>query len=466
MAFIPLDRASREPLTRQIYLRVRELILSGALSAGAEMESTRATARELGVSRNVVMNAFDQLIAEGFLRTRIGAGTFVAPDAALGRSRAPGMSPVRSAGFRPLRTDRLDFRSGLPDLSSFPVAAWQRLGRAVWNGLTPLDLSYGQPEGRRELRSAIADYIAAQRGVRCHPDQILVTAGTTQAVGIVARLMREKNRNACILEDPLTVDIRRIIQGYGVDVVPVPVDGQGMDTGRLPGSARPRFIYVTPSHQFPIGGTMPIQRRIRLLEYARSRGAYVVEDDYDSEFRYDSPPVSSIQGLDPGRVAYIGTFSKTLCPAMRIGYAVLPPELVARGRELKWFSDLHNASVDQLILARFISEGHFLRYVHAMKKIYRARRAVLERALRARFGDSVEVLGSPAGLHLSARFPGVRFTAGLVKAAEAAGVIIYPVKEHALRGGKWEDTLIFGYGMLTPDGLEDGIKRLGRCLRG
>jgi GntR family transcriptional regulator/MocR family aminotransferase len=464
MPFIPIDRLSREPITRQIYLRVRDLILAGALSSGAPLSSTRRTAKELGVSRNVVMNAFDQLLAEGYLRTEMGAGTFVASDAAFMPIEPPRLPAIRSVGYRQPRPDRIDFRSGLPELSRFPVGAWLRLSRAVWNGLTPLDLSYGQPEGRAELRSEIGRYIGAHRGVRCHADQIIVTTGTTQAIGIVTRLLTRTPGTACILEDPITADLRRIIGGLGARIVPVPVDGQGIQTRRLPAGVRPRFIYVTPSHQFPIGGTMPIQRRIQLVEYARSRGAYVMEDDYDSEFRYDAPPISSIQGLDPGRVVYVGTFSKTLCPALRIGYAVLPPELVERGRQLKWFSDLHNASVDQIVLARFIRDGHLERYVHALKKVYRVRRAVLVRCLRSRFGDAAEVLGSPAGLHLSARFPGLRFTRDLVERIDAAGVRVYPVEEHALRKGRWTDTLIFGYGMLTPQRIAEGVEKLGGCL--
>jgi len=465
MPFVPLDRESAEPLTRQIYLSLRDLILRGDLESGAALGSTRRLARDLGVSRNVVMNAFDQLLAEGYLLARVGSGTYVASDAAFAPARLPAPSPVRGTTHRQLRPDRIDFRSGLPELSRFPVTAWQRLSREVWNGLTPADLSYGNPEGRAELRLEIARYLGAHRGVRCHPDQILVTAGTTQAIGIVTRLFMRGSSCACILEDPITADLRKIIGGLGARIVPVAVDGRGLDTGRLPAGARPRFIYVTPSHQFPIGGTMPIQRRIRLLEYARSRGAFMVEDDYDSEFRYDAPPVSSIQGLDPRRVVYIGTFSKTLCPALRIGYAVLPPELVTRGRELKWFSDLHNASVDQIVLARFLRDGHFLRYLHASRKVYRAKRELLVRCLGERFGEEAEVLGSPAGIHLSARFAGIRFDRELVGRIDRAGVRVYPVEEHALRKGRWTDSLIFGYGMLTPERIAEGIAILCRCLR-
>jgi GntR family transcriptional regulator/MocR family aminotransferase len=209
---------------------------------------------------------------------------------------------------------------------------------------------------------------------------------------------------------------------------------------------------------------MPIQRRARLLEYAQRRGTYVVEDDYDSEFRYDSPPISSIQGLDPQRVIYIGTFSKTLCPSMRIGYIVFPPQLVTRGREVKWFTDLHNSSVDQLILARFIADGHFLRHVHGMKKAHRALRRVLVDSLGKHFGDRTEVLGHPAGLHLCARFRGVRFTRELVTRIESAGAKVYPVEEHAIRKGRWADTIILGYGMLSPRKIDEGVRILGAEL--
>jgi GntR family transcriptional regulator/MocR family aminotransferase len=368
MSFVAIDRSAAEPLTRQIFAQLRSQVLSGILPSGSRVISTRRLAAELGVSRNIVLDAFDQLLAEGYLETRTGAGTFIAPGAAFHPGEMPDLSAVQTVGFRPFHTDLVDFRSGLPDLNSFPVRTWQRLSREVWDELTPLDLSYSQPEGRVELRSEIARYIAAYRGVRCHPEQILVTGGTTQAVGIVSRLLLRENRSTCILEDPITSDIQRIAAGFGGNILPVPVDGQGMRVEALPEEVRPGFIYVTPSHQFPLGVTMPIQRRVRLLKYAQARGAFIVEDDYDSEFRYDSPPISSIQGLDPQRVVYIGTFSKTVCPSLRIGYIVFPPELVNRGREVKWFTDLHNSSVDQLILARFIAEGHFVRHVHAMKK--------------------------------------------------------------------------------------------------
>ncbi len=466
MSFLTVDSAAGTPLTRQVSDGMRDLILRGTLAPGSPLPSTRQLAAELDVSRNIVLLAFDQLTAEGFLEARVGAGTFVARGARFEAGPMPELSAVQPTRFRPFRGDLVDFRSGLPDLARFPVRTWLRLTREVWSRLSPRDLAYGQPEGREELRSEIARYVAAYRGVRCHPEQIVITGGTTQAVGIISRLLLRGARRGCILEDPVTEDIQLIVRGLGGVVVPVPVDGHGLDVGALPRAARPAFIYVTPSHQFPLGGTLPIQRRVRLLEYARERGAYVVEDDYDSEFRYESAPVSSIQGLDPSRVIYVGTFSKTLCPALRIGFIIFPPELVNRGREVKWFTDLHNSSMDQLVLARFLAEGHFVRHVHAMKKAHRALRRVLVEALERHLGARVRVLGSPAGLHLCARFQGVRFTPTLVERLRRAGVSVHPVEEHAIRKGRWEDTLILGYGMLTPARIREGVRILAACLPG
>ncbi len=470
MSFVALERGADTPLTHQIYERLRTQILRGALPSGVRMTSTRRLCGELGVSRNVVLNAFDQLLAEGYIETRVGAGTFVSSGAAFRPKDLPDLPSIPSVGFRPYRPELIDFRSGLPDLARFPVRTWERLSRLTWGSVTPLDLSYSQPEGRPELRREIARYISAYRDVRCHPDQILITGGTTQAVGIISRLLLGRGpaggeRRTCALEDPVTSDIQSITRGFGAKVLAVPVDGQGMRVDLLPPRARPAFIYVTPSHQFPLGVTMPIQRRARLLEYARSRGAYVLEDDYDSEFKYDSPPISSIQGLDPQRVIYAGTFSKTLCPAFRIGYIVFPPELVSRGREVKWFTDLHNSSVEQLILARFLAEGYFVRHVHVMKKAHRTLRQALVANLETRFGDAAEVLGSAAGLHLCARFRGLRFTPALLSRIEHAGVKVYPVEEHAIRKGRWADTLILGYGMLTPARIKEGIGILESCIR-
>jgi GntR family transcriptional regulator/MocR family aminotransferase len=461
---IEIDHDAPEPLPLQICSGLRNLILSGALPAGARMSSTRRTALELGVSRNSVMAAHAMLIAEGYLETRIGDGTFVTADAALQPQPIAASASIPPFDYRPYRFDAIDFRAGIPDLRRFPVSIWKRLSRGVWDGSAPLDLTYGQPEGRIELRRGIAAYLAAYRGVRCHPDQILVTSGATQALGIVGRLLLRGDRKVCLLEDPAASDSQRILNDLGARIEPVPVDEQGLVTDELPAVAQPALIFVSPSHQYPLGVTMPLARRARLLEFARRAGAYVVENDHDGVFRYDSPPIGSIQGMDPARVVHIGSFSTTLFPSLRIGYAVLPPELVLLGREGKWLADVHAPVIDQLILARFMEEGSFDRYRRSMSRRYGRTRELLVDALARNFGAGVQVLGNAAGLHLCARFPGIKFTFKILNRISLAGVGVYPVEEHALRKGRWEDALVLGYGMLDARSINVGIAILKRCV--
>jgi len=353
----------------------------------------------------------------------------------------------------------------MPDLREFPLRAWTRAVKAAY--LHPADdcLGYGQPEGRRELRQAIRDYVVAQRGVVCHPEQIVITAGTTQAIGIACHLLL-RERRAVVLEDPITKDIQLIVRAQGGTLHPVAVDDQGLMTDELPTDLAPAFVYVTPSHQFPLGGTLPIQRRIALLEYAAQTGAYVIEDDYDSEFRYDGPPLSSLHGLAPERVVYIGTFSKTLSPALRTGYLILPPALIGEGRGRKWHCDLHNETPTQLALAHFIAQGDYLRHLARMKRRYRHKRRILEAALRSEFAEKITILGSCAGLHLAARFAEIEFSSELLAAIERAGVRVYPAESHAVIPGRPRDTLLIGYGNLTENQIVAGIRILRTRLLG
>jgi GntR family transcriptional regulator/MocR family aminotransferase len=463
-AKLEIDRDAKKPMARQIYVHFRAMILSGDFPAGSRMPSTRRIALESGVSRNTVMAAFQTLLGEGYLEARRGKGTFVASSVTLSAQPTAESAALPTFDYKPHRFDAIDFRAGVPDLSRFPVKTWRRLSREVWTEVAPLDLTYSQPEGRIELRTQIAEYLCANRGERCHPDQILVTCGATQAMGIVGRMLLQGERKACLMEDPSAADFRRIISSLGGRIVPVPVDMEGLVTEALPADALPAFISVSPSHQFPLGVTMPLKRKVRLLEYARRKKTYIIENDYDCELRYDSPPSGSLQGMDPARVVRVGTFSATLYPSIRIGYVVLPPELITLGREIKWFADLHNATVDQLILARFIASGSFAHYQRVMRKTYRRTRTLLLEALERHFGGDVEILGSAAGLHLCARFPGIKFTFKILNRINLAGVGVYPVEEHAIRKGRWENTIILGYGMLDTRRINVGISILKRCL--
>jgi GntR family transcriptional regulator/MocR family aminotransferase len=412
----------------------------------------------------VVIEAYDLLYAEGFTRGRHGSGTYIADGAAYSSPTHPEAPVVEvvSMGYES-PAGVINFKPGTPDLRLFPTRLWLRMLKDVFS-LADGDLfAYGQPEGRPELRQAIRDYLVSQRGVVCHPDQIVVTAGTTQAIGIAGSLLLGERRQV-VLEDPITHDIQLIIRSEGGIIHPVEVDDAGLITDELPADVVPAFIYVTPSHQFPLGGTMPIQRRIALLEYAERTGAFVVEDDYDSEFRFDGPPLNSLQSLAPDRVVYIGTFSKTLCPALRTGYLVLPPALIARGRSRKWHCDLHNETASQLALACFVRQGHYLRHTARMRRLYGLKRRVLENGLREAFGDRARIIGSAAGLHLAARFPGVAFDAELLAELEVAGVRVYPAEMHAIRPGRLTDTLIIGYGNLDEGLIREGLGILRKVL--
>lgn len=457
-------RASQGPAAPRVFALIRDRILSGSLPAGDQMISAQQIAREMNVSRTVVKNALDQLIAEGYLHPGPLSSLLVAAGAILRTPPAQEDASTPPGKFVPFRFDLIDFRPGVPDLSRFPARLWQRVAGEVWRQMTPLDLSYSQPEGRAELRRELARHLAACRGVRCQPEQILITSGSTQALSIVSKVLLRSARPACIMEDPGSADSRQILAGMGGRIIPVPADEQGLATDELPQRARPSFIHVTPSHQFPLGGTMPVQRRVQLLSYARRHSAYVVEEDCDGDFRYDSPPVSAIQGLFPPRVIYIGTFSMTLFPSLRAGFIVAPPPLIEEMRNAKRRADFHTAALEQLVLARFIKEGYFTRHLSAMEKNYGKSRALLLDALHRHFGEEARILGTASGLHICVRFPGIRFTPTLLNRIDLAGVGVYPVEDHAVKKGRWEDTLILGFGMLDDRRINTGIAILKRCL--
>jgi GntR family transcriptional regulator/MocR family aminotransferase len=460
-----------KPLGIRVYEALSRAILSGEFGEGGRLPSSRGLAELLGVSRNTVNTAYARLEAEGFISIRPASGAFAVPGARL--AEPPRRKPEKNAsvGFPEKRNDIVDFKSGLPDGRFFPVSRWSRAMAAALRDAPPSAFGYGAPEGRPELRAAIAAYAMRYRATRCPPDGVLVAAGTTQAIGIIGRALfgqgRERRRIA-VVEDPLTCDIKSILSGQGAKIVPVRVDAHGLDPGRIAPGIEPALIYVTPSHQFPTGVSMSVKRRIELLDYARKSGAYVVEDDYDSEFMFRGQPPPSLQGLDPERVIYVGTFSKTLSPALRTAYVIFPPGLLKAAREAKWLSDLHNPVIDQLALARFISEGWYARHIAAMKGIYRRRRIFFSSCLEVearRAGLRLRLLGDPCGLHLAARFPGRSFTRERLARLEADGVKVYPVSAHALRPRAWADALILGYGSLDEEELGRGARILMESLR-
>ncbi|GIN98994.1 GntR family transcriptional regulator [Siminovitchia terrae] len=464
MFWIPIDRKRDIPFVRQIYIQIRTQILRGDLPAGERLPSTRQLSNELQVSRNVILEAYEQLIAEGYIEARQGSGTYVAEGTYLQQVHNvkcdTGFQDDASTGAE---KDMINFRSGIPDLRLFPRKTWAKLSYDVCHDISHNILSYGNPEGRPELRHALSRYLVKSRGVHCQPHQLVITSGATQALTLVAKLVLSAG-DKVILEDPITNDIQTIFSSPGSLLHPIPVDEYGMRTELIAPDINPKCIFVTPSHQFPLGSTLPIQRRIQLIQYARATGCYIVEDDYDSEFRYEGSPISSLQGLDPDHVIYIGSFSKILSPALRLGYLILPPRLIEQCRKLKWFSDLHTPSLEQIILGRFIEEGYLERHILKMKKVYKKRRDHLVDLLINHFSHEVRVFGHSTGLHLIAEFKDKIFTEELLKKILHAGVHVYPVEDHTIQKGKHQNRIILGYGHLCEEDIEEGIRRLNMCL--
>lgn len=459
MLWITVDNSSGIPMIKQVYSAISQQILKGQLKSGEKLPSSRELAAELKVSRNVILEAYDNLQAEGYIETRPCSGTYVAQGAQLQQLQAAEVIPreqivKEGSGIKEV----IDFRSGLPALDLFPRRIWGKIAKEVCEQADHNALGYSSPEGRYELREVLTYYLLKSRGIRCNPEQILITSGASQAFTLINKLLLIPG-DVIIMEDPTNKDIRRFFKAPGITIHPIPVDEGGMRTEFLPVEHTPRLIFVTPSHQFPLGGIMPIQRRVELINYSRMTGCYIVEDDYDSEFRYDGPPISSLQGLDSERVIYVGTFSKILSPALRMGYLVLPPCLISRCRKVKFYTDLHSPSLEQLTLACFIREGHLQRHIARMRKYYGSLREKLIRELKASF-PGVRVLGNSTGLHLIAEFPGLDFSDQLIKKISDGGLQVYPVEFHALLKGKNTDKIIIGYGHLGENEITEGIRRL------
>jgi GntR family transcriptional regulator / MocR family aminotransferase len=481
------------PITARLYRALRGAILDGRLTAGERLPSSRALVDQLGVSRNVVLRVYQQLVLEGHAEARAGSGTYVSHDFArleirprrspadLRRHAQPGafapalsalarraeqLRPLPAPGTRHRPGPLYDFRYGTPDLAGFPQDTWTRLVTRRARTLTTGTLGYGRARGFAPLREVVARYLARARGVEVPPEQVVIVNGTQQALHLVAALLVDPG-DRVVVEEPGYQAARQVFALAGAALYGVEVDHQGLDTARLPrGSAR--LAYVTPSHQFPLGGVMPHHRRLALLEWAAQAGAVVVEDDYDSEFRYDAPPTEAVRGLDrDGRVLYIGSFSKVLAPALRLAYLVVPPALVDHVAGLKFLVDQHTPTFEQTVVADFIAGGHLERHLRRMRTRNAARRRTLLAAVTASFGGDAEVVGANAGVHvvLWLRTLPASSLAALVARGLEAGLGLYPVSPYYITAPE-RAGLLLGYAGLTEQEIEAGIASLARVVRG
>jgi GntR family transcriptional regulator/MocR family aminotransferase len=456
---IGLDRNGGDALHRQIEASIRQRIRSGALPAGVALPPTRALAAELGVTRGVVVEAYAQLVAEGYLTSRSGGYTQVAPAVTAAPPAAP--RPGRPATPRPPRPVA-DFGYGRGNVAAFPRAAWLRSVRRVLTEAPDERLGYLDGRGAVELRSALAAYLNRVRGTNADPETIVITSGYAQAVSLLTGLLAARGARTVAVEDPSAADdARPIAQSLGLNVVGVPVGDDGVRVDAL-AELGADVLILTPSHQWPTGGVLSPQARAAVLAWAQRTGALVLEDDYDAEYRYDRAPIGAMQGLDPDRVAYAGTASKTLAPGFRLGWLILPRELAGPFAEAKLLADRGSPILDQLTFADFLSRGEFDRHLRRMRPMYRSRRDALLTAL-ARHLPELEPAGIAAGLHLVAWLPQDLEEATVIAAAAREGVAVAGVTPYRLspapRGG-----LIFGYSNLNERAIADGITRLARAV--
>ena len=448
---LQLDRAGAEPLRSQLEQGLRGAIRSGRLAAGERLPSSRALARELGISRGLVQECYSQLQAEGFLITRTGSATRVAA----GAHQAPKPAP------RPKRTPRLavNFRTGVPDLASFPRRDWVWALREV-SRTAPADaLDYGDPRGSEHLREVLASYLRRVRGAVADPESIVICTGFAQGLNLLLRALARTGVRRIAFEDP---GQRARVGRWGLDAVPVAVDERGIDVQELAASGA-RAVLLTPAHQWPTGVVLAPERRQALVEWASERDAVIIEDDYDAEFRYDREPVGALQGLAPDRVAALGTVSKSLAPALRLGWLVCPPQLIDAVAEEKDLDDRGSPGFDQLALALLMESGRFDRHLRRMRGIYAARRKALIDAL-AIHAPNIELRGLAAGFHAVAQLPDRLDELRVVEAARTRSVGLYHMASYRSITGAYPPQLVLGFGNLGEASIERGIRTIADLL--
>ncbi|MFS0838835.1 PLP-dependent aminotransferase family protein [Paenibacillus sp. 1P03SA] len=460
---IHLDKSSSLSATRQLCQQLRLLIESGQLAAGTRLLPTRVLAKEWGIARNVVVEVYEQLTAEGYLDCRVGSGTYVAAGIRTHSGIQPDLPPTeapvpqKEAVSGP---EVIDFATGIPDLASFPGTIWAKYLREAAETLAVAESGYGDIRGFRTLRCAIRDFLFRAKGIRCTTEQILIVSGASEGIFLTA-LSLSPGFHSLYLEDPTISFARDIFRKMNYNLVPVEVDQQGMNLGLLSRFAPGHLVLLTPSHQFPSGSLLSIQRRQQAIRMAEEADSFILEDDYDSEFRLKGIPVPPMQTLSPSRVIYVGTFSKTLSPSLRIGFLIVPPHLMDRIAGTKEELNMYTPLVLQKALARFIVDGQLERHIHTMKKLYKKRRALLKERLFALFGNEISILGDDAGMHLQVCFRSDCYARLPWKNTDSYGFRLelasdYSIAETTEKPGG----IILGYGNLTAGEIVEGVARI------
>lgn len=487
LSLIQLDFTAEKPLYQQLYEAFRQAIVNKKLAGGVKLPSHRDLSEMLGVSRNTLVNALDQLVAEGYLVTRVGAGTFVTsrlpefsiqmpginkqmmpespPQPELSRFGQSLVSEDNPDWYLPALARHNLFRSALPDQTAFPFKVWDKISRKYLLDQPAAIFDFNSdPRGYGPLREALADYLRTARAVQCDADQVIILTGIEQAAYLAARILLEPGDTAWV-EEPGFPGAARAFAAAGVQVVPIPVDEQGLDFDMAVKTApQAKLVYVTPSHHFPTGSTMSLQRRLELLHWAKSQNSWIIEDDYDSEFRYHGRPLPALQGLDAsGRVIYCGTFNNVLFPGLRLDYAVLPRELIEPMTAARALLDMHIATLNQAVIADFIREGHFVRHIRRMRKHYARRKHALVSALQAQANGLVEIGDSSGGLHICGWLPDGINDEQVHLAMAAEGIQAMPLSRFYQSQVK-RMGLVLGFAACREEDLRAGVTKLLRII--
>ncbi|MGY0038307.1 MocR-like pyridoxine biosynthesis transcription factor PdxR [Pedobacter sp. NJ-S-72] len=483
LTFIRLNRQAKMPLYIQLYQQIKDGVFDGLLKHGDRMPSTRSLSQELSVSRNCVLLAFEQLTLEGFLTSKVGAGTYVCEqlnelkattkklESTIGKlaedDKTPVVVPLYSK-FVAKHTGQeslVPFQPSVPSFADFPFRVWAKIAASVYKNIHQLHLGYDSAQGYLPLRQALTDYLRINRSINCSAEQIVIVNGSSQALNLISELLLKKG-DLCWMEDPGYLWAKSAFSRFGGEICPVPITSSGLDLDyavrKFPGA---KLAYVTPSHQYPLGETMPLAERIKLLKIASQQNIWVIEDDYESEFRYVGRPIPALKGLDSfGKVIFLGNVNKSLFPALRIGYIVLPSVVMAKQiAMIKAITDRQSPVIDQAILTNFIMEGHFLRHLRRMKLVYKKAQQELISLLYQYFGLDIRISAADAGMHLVVWFLKDEVTKDITHQAKEYGMNLYAIDELAIKF-KHPAALMMGFTGFKKEMMEQAVINLKKIL--
>ncbi|MBH5316201.1 PLP-dependent aminotransferase family protein [Paenibacillus sp. GSMTC-2017] len=463
---ILIEKSSSLSVTRQICQQLRDLIESGQLTAGTRLLPTRELAKDWGIARNVVIEVYEQLTAEGYLDCRVGSGTYV----------AEGIVSTASLKINPTvldfkdeqdttitQQDIIDFATGIPDIDLFPKNSWAKYLKDAAETDYNVDYGYGDIQGDKKLRVAIRDYLYRAKGIICSSNQVMIVSGASEGISLIAQTLSNKFHSV-YLEDPTIHFTRDIFQMMNYDIKPVDVDQNGMIVDSLPKLEDGHLLLLTPSHQFPTGSLLSIQRRQLAIHLADQYDSYVIEDDYDSEFRLKGIPVPPLQTLSPNRVIYVGTFSKTLSPSLRIGFIIIPSHLIDAFATMKCKLNMYTSLNIQRALSQFILDGQYERHIHSMKKVYKKRRNLLIDRLTHTFGNHISISGDDAGMHLQVQFQTKQYSNLPWNDTGSYGFRVEHSDDYKKSERPYQAGIILGYGNLHTDKIEEGVRRVHRFI--